>query len=196
MDLCCSHALSLFALIYPLCRDIDQLEPHLIAAIECSRFWYYAVEAQSDAYLTFIDTIPKLVAVENGNLSRSGERSPFRMPSSRSPPGLAVRERDLWEIVYCTLQDSILPSLECDCTVINTRFYEPHVYFGTVCLAQSRQNIGETRTLPTGDDEHVDASLKTSQEWSISRRIRHGILLEYNREGAVEMMFEVGLLLT
>jgi hypothetical protein len=177
-------------------RDFDQLEPHMAAAIECSKYWYYALEAQADAWQAFVETLPGMIAVENCNYCNSGAASAFRIRGAQdgvAPDTVCMREAQLWEVLHVTLRDSILPSMESDYTVINTKFYEPHFYCGSLCLAQARASISNTKSLSPGSDEHVEASLKTAQEWSIFRRIRHALLMEYEEDAVVALMFEVRL---
>jgi len=174
-------------------RDFDQLEPHLAAAIECSKYWYHALEAQADAWHGFVDSLPGLIAVEGCNFSNSGAASAFRIRAADDGKAAAsvCRETQLWEVLYVTMRDSIMPSMESDHTVINTKFYEPHFYCGSLCLSQARASISNTKGIAPGTDEHVDASLKTAQEWGIFRRIRHNLLMEYEEEAVIALMFEV-----
>ena len=171
-----------------------------MGAIDCSKYWQFTLEAQSLAFYQFAESLYGLIAVEACSaVEPNAHETNYRPYKSRSYSNMNMNSRVLlsecncWNVLLSTLKNNILPSLDVDSTIIGQRLNESHVYFGNLSLMQFKQSLSNTRTLPVGSDEHVDAALKTAQEWNIYRQIRHRVILEYIMNAVVELMFEVSV---
>lgn len=164
---------------FEYCRDVDQLEPNFVAAIECSHYWQHVAEKRRVALQKFADTVPGIIEVESCNST-----------VSHLPGGVVVTEAKLWTEVAEAVSESV-ESIGEVVRAIETDFFEPHTYFGSTCFDQAKSKLNYINGISSGSDEHIDASLKAVQEWNIYRNIRHKVMLKYFESAATTMMHEV-----